>query len=207
MSPGAAAQYIDYQSKQTNSKLGGTYPCGNAGQGCAMAPVAAEHFVVGDFFVSQPSATCRFDEELTLKEDYDFTCQHIHLYGRVARCNRLTLLAEHYVNEGGAVSIRNATEEKKNIKRLRSKWPGVFLGSPRGDSEVRLIWDKRDVVLGGNRVFETYDVRGKLTVYDKDEQKDIRRKRLAKGEKRLAEAHASCLEEALLPPAAKKAKK
>ena len=35
-----------------------------------MAPVAAEHFVVGDFFVSQPSATCRFDEELTLKEDY-----------------------------------------------------------------------------------------------------------------------------------------
>ena len=119
----------------------------------------------------------------------------------------MTLLAEHYVNEGGAVSIRNATEEKKNIKRLRSKWPGVFLGSPRGDSEVRLIWDKRDVVLGGNRVFETYDVRGKLTVYDKDEQKDIRRKRLAKGEKRLAEAHASCLEEALLPPAAKKAKK
>ena len=207
VSPGAAAQYIDYQSKQTQSKLGGTYPCGNAGQGCAMAPVAAEHFVVGDFFVSQPSATCRFDEELTLKEDYDFTCQHIHLYGRVARCNRLTLLAEHYVNEGGAVSIRNATEEKKNIKRLRSKWPGVFLGSPRGDSEVRLIWDKRDVVLGGNRVFETYDVRGKLTVYDKDEQKDIRRKRLAKGEKRLAEAHASCLEEALLPPAAKKAKK
>ena len=79
-----------------------------------------------------------------------------------------TLLAEHYVNEGGAVSIRNATEEKKNIKRLRSKWPGVFLGSPRGDSEVRLIWDKRDVVLGGNRVFETYDVRGKLTVYDKE---------------------------------------
>ena len=72
---------------------------------------------------------------------------------------------------------------------------------------LRLIWDKRDVVLGGNRVFETYDVRGKLTVYDKDEQKDIRRKRLAKGEKRLAEAHASCLEEALLPPAAKKAKK
>ena len=84
-----------------------------------MAPVAAEHFVVGDFFVSQPSATCRFDEELTLKEDYDFTCQHIHLYGSVARCNRLTLLAEHYVNEGGAVSIRNATEEKKNIKRLQ----------------------------------------------------------------------------------------
>ena len=83
----------------------------------------------------------------------------------------------------------------------------MFLGRPRGDSEVRFIWDKRDVVLGGNRVFETYDVRGKLTVYDKEEQKDIRRKRLAKGEKRLAEAHASCLEEALLPPAAKKAKK
>ena len=41
----------------------------------------------------------------------------------------------------------------------------------------------------------------------KEEQKDIRRKRLAKGEKRLAEAHATCLEEALLPPAAKKAKK
>lgn len=207
VSPGAAAQYIDVQSKATSSKLGGTYPCGNAGQGCAMDVVAAEHFVVGDFFVSQPESTINFDEELTLKEDYDFTCQHIHAHGRIARCNRLTLLAEHYVNEGGAVSIRNASEEKKNIKRLRSKWPGVFLGSPRGDVEVRLIWAKRDVVLGGDRVFETYDVRGKQTVYDKDEQKELRQKRISKGEKRLAEGHASTLAEALLPPPAKKARK
>ena len=89
VSPGAAAQYIDVQSKATSSKLGGTYPCGNAGQGCSMGIVAAEHFVVGDFFVSQPESTITFDEELTLKEDYDFTCQHIHAFGRVARCNRL----------------------------------------------------------------------------------------------------------------------
>ena len=34
------------------------------------------------------------------------------------------------------MDVRNRTEEKRNIRILRRKWPGVFLNSPRGDTEV-----------------------------------------------------------------------
>ena len=97
------------------------------------------------------SSTCQFDEEMKLKEDYDFTCAHLKAYGKVCRFNRILLHAQHYVNAGGAVDVRNHTEEKRNIQILRRKWPGVFLNSPRGDTEVRLRWDMRDRTLGGTR--------------------------------------------------------
>jgi len=176
---GRCAQYIESQARATDSKLGGTYPCGNPGQACGGPVVAAEHFIVGDFTVALPSPE-RFDESMTLKEDYDFTCTHIQAHGRVARCNRLLILAEHYVNAGGAVAVRNASREKANIKHLRTKWPGVFLGSPRGDTEVRLIWAKRDVTLGGDRIYEP-DPRNKgRAIYDQEEAAKARAKRLAR---------------------------
>ena len=59
-----------------------------------------------------------------------------HLAGALARANRVLLHADHYVNAGGAVSVRSSTTEKRNIKILRAKWPGVFLNSPRGGTEV-----------------------------------------------------------------------
>jgi len=176
---GAVARYIDVQTRRAGCKLGGTYPCGNPGQALGGPVIAAEHFIVGDFIVVQPDAL-RFDEKMTLKEDYDFTCQHIHKHGRVARCNRLLILAEHYVNAGGAVAVRNKARESANIAHLRSKWPGVFLGSPRGSSEVRLIWAKRDVTLGGDRIYEP-DPRNKgRAIYDQEEARRVREKRLSK---------------------------
>ena len=117
---------------------------------------------------------------MTLKEDYDFTCQHIYEFGRVARCNRLLILAEHYVNAGGAVAIRNSKREAQNIKHLRAKWPGVFLVSPRGPSEVRLIWAKRDVTIGGDRIYEPDPRNPGRAIYDQEEARRAREKRLAK---------------------------
>ena len=96
-----------------------------------------EHFCIGDFFVVDPASKVRFDEEMKLKENYDFTCAQLKEYGLVVcRFNRLLLHAEHYTNAGGAVDVRNRKEEKRNIKILRRKWPGVFLNSPCGDTEV-----------------------------------------------------------------------
>ena len=63
----------------------------------------------------------RFDEQLTLKEDYDFTLQHIQKYGTV-RYQKYLFTFQHYSNKGGAVDIRNDKEEQKNIMILKSKW-------------------------------------------------------------------------------------
>lgn len=45
-----------------------------------------------------------------LKEDYDFTCQHIELHGAAVRLNRLFVKALHRVNPGGAVADRSSSK-------------------------------------------------------------------------------------------------
>merc|ERR1712070_450983 len=85
-----------------------------------------QHFIIGDFFVADVGSECLFDEEMRLKEDYDFTCSNIKAHGSVMRCNRMTLSVKHYANAGGACSNRDqkGQEEQRNIDILHRKWPG-----------------------------------------------------------------------------------
>merc|ERR1712060_728462 len=99
------------------------------------------HFILGDFFVVD-GGSVTFDEEMKLKEDYDFTCSHIKAHGSVFRCNRMTLNVKHYDNGGGACSNRDqkGTEEQRNIEILNQKWPGCFRKNPKRKNEVILKW-------------------------------------------------------------------
>ncbi|KAJ8613401.1 hypothetical protein CTAYLR_002248 [Chrysophaeum taylorii] len=174
----AAARYVEARARFVDAYLGGVYPCANEGQALGGPPVATDNFVVGDFIVVRDSAP-RFDPLLLLKEDYDFTALHLFTFGKVARANRIIIKAEHYVNEGGAVAVRNKTREAATIKRLRAKWPGVFLNSPRGPSEVRMRWEARDVTIGGTRVFEPDPKFPGRAIYDQEKAKKAREARLA----------------------------
>merc|ERR1711879_784471 len=83
-------------------QLGGVYPLSSCARCFAGDELARSHFIIGDFFVVDDS-TVRFDETMTLKEDYDFTCAHLKKHGSVVRCQRMTVAAKHYTNSGGAV--------------------------------------------------------------------------------------------------------
>jgi len=88
----------------------------------------------------------RFDERMQLKEDYDYSCAHLHAHGAVYRCNRLLLQAEHETNEGGAVTNRDeqGQRERDAIHILQKKWPGVFcINGKRGDTQVIMAWKRR----------------------------------------------------------------
>lgn len=100
-----------------------------------------KHFILGDFFVADHSPV-RFDEDMTLKEDYDFTCQHIAKHGAVLRLNRLTIVAKHQTNPGGAVAQRDkkGREEERNIAILTRKWPRAFTANRKRKHEVILRW-------------------------------------------------------------------
>merc|ERR1712050_331543 len=84
----------------------------------------------------------RFDETMTLKEDYDFTCAHIKAHGSVLRCQRMTLNVKHYSNAGGAVDERDkkGQKERMNIAILNQKWPGCFRPNPKRKNEVIMKW-------------------------------------------------------------------
>ena len=74
----------------------------------------------------------RFNENLSLKEDYDYTVQHIKEYGGVVRCFQILAQWKHYTNEGGAVAYRTDEEDKRNIILLRELHPGWFAGHKTG---------------------------------------------------------------------------
>eukprot|EP00930_Biecheleria_cincta_P073589 TRINITY_DN60869_c0_g1_i1.p1 TRINITY_DN60869_c0_g1~~TRINITY_DN60869_c0_g1_i1.p1 ORF type:complete len:538 (-),score=95.61 TRINITY_DN60869_c0_g1_i1:153-1739(-) len=145
VSPVAAARFIVAKMRSCpdpKPKLGGVYMLGSCARVFSSDPFARHHFILGDFFCVEPDSTVKFDLNMKLKEDYDFTCAHISKYGSVMRCNRMTLNVKHYSNSGGAVSARDkkGQEELRNVGILKTKWPGMFRDNPKRKNEVILQW-------------------------------------------------------------------
>merc|ERR1719446_1699769 len=114
------------------------------------SPFSRNHFILGDFFVVDVGSKVNFDENMRLKEDYDFTCAHIKAHGSVMRCNRMTLNVKHYDNGGGACTNRDkkGQEEQRNIAILNKKWPGCFRSNPKRKNEVIMRWKKSNTADG-----------------------------------------------------------
>lgn len=127
-------------------RLAGVYPLGSCSRAFGHDELGMHHFILGDFFVAD-SSPVRFDEEMTLKEDYDFTCAHIAKHGAVLRFNRMTIAAKHATNPGGAVAQRDrkGEEEKRNIAILLRKWPRAFFRHTKRKHEVILRWPGAEV--------------------------------------------------------------
>eukprot|EP00929_Paragymnodinium_shiwhaense_P093220 TRINITY_DN53361_c0_g1_i1.p1 TRINITY_DN53361_c0_g1~~TRINITY_DN53361_c0_g1_i1.p1 ORF type:complete len:488 (+),score=151.55 TRINITY_DN53361_c0_g1_i1:72-1535(+) len=146
LSPVAAARFMLAKMRsvpeKNKPKLGGVYMLGSCARTfAAPSPVSRRHFILGDFFVAEKSKV-RFDEGMTLKEDYDFTASHITEHGSVMRFNRMTISAKHYTNTGGACSNRDkkGIKERKNINILFTKWPKAFMKHPKRANEVVMRW-------------------------------------------------------------------
>lgn len=106
----------------------------------AKSIVSKNTFCIGDMLFVKPS-DIRFDTQLTLKEDYDFTLQHMEL-GDVIRYQKYLFTFEHYSNAGGAVDVRDNEEEQKNIRILKSKWGDKIRLNPKRENEIILCKSK-----------------------------------------------------------------
>ena len=80
-----AARYLECFMREENTHLGGAFPTPNDGQAVMTQSTSKDLFIVGDFLVINPASTPRFDELMTLKEDYDLTAQHLATYKKVRR--------------------------------------------------------------------------------------------------------------------------
>ncbi len=133
-----AMHYMKAAMEKEKVQLAGVAPTDNAF--FYNQPTSSKLFIVGDMILIGATSTPRFDEGLTLKEDYDFTCQHLAAYGAVVRCNGILASFQHRTNRGGAVADRSPTREQENIAYLKRKWPGHIFDNPRRDNEVLLKW-------------------------------------------------------------------
>lgn len=152
ITPVAAARFLVAKMRTctTPPQLGGVFPLASCARGFCGEEVTRKQFILGDFFVVDLHSKVRFDEKLSLKEDYDFTCRHIFTHGSVLRANRMTISAKHRVNNGGACSIRSGSEEDKNIVILKRKWPRA-IRDQRREHEVTLSWPADDDPCGTKR--------------------------------------------------------
>mmetsp|Transcript_103117 Transcript_103117/g.210261 ORF Transcript_103117/g.210261 Transcript_103117/m.210261 type:complete len:586 (+) Transcript_103117:74-1831(+) len=147
VSPVAAARFMVAKMRGVpeakKPKLAGVYMLGSCARTFAGDNEFGRHqFILGDFFVVDKGSKVKFDEQMKLKEDYDFSCAHIKEHGSVMRCNRMTLSVKHYSNSGGAVSNRDdkGIEERRNIAILNQKWPGCFRPNWKRPNEVIMRW-------------------------------------------------------------------
>ena len=127
-----------------DARLGGVAPTDNPLNFSSRRPVKTSHFIVGDFLVTLPCGVL-FDEAFTLKEDYDYTLQHLMRYGVVARCDSILAEFKHRTNIGGAVDVRTSQLEEENIALLKSKWRRYIVDNPKRPHEVLLRWERSDV--------------------------------------------------------------
>lgn len=132
----AVAEILDTMIA-SGARLGGVAPTPNLFY--ASDQPKWRHFIVGDLIVVRET-DLRFDTAMTLKEDYDYTCQHIREYGLVARRDDLLATYRHRDNAGGAVEYRDSERELENIRHLMRKWPGVFRFNPKRRGEVLMRW-------------------------------------------------------------------
>ena len=73
-------------------------------------------------FVALKDCPIRYDEDLWLKEDYDYFLRVIHKYHRVLRFNKYHYKVDHFDEAGGVVGQRNLPEEVRQLNRLQQKW-------------------------------------------------------------------------------------
>lgn len=124
----------------TGLTLAGNSPTDNLG--FARDGVSTRKFVPCPCITVRPTHL-RFDENLRLKEDYDFTLQHWATYGGAARCDFIAPSFGRYTNEGGAVSYRTPELEQETIAYLMEKWPGMVRPNPKRANEILLPTPRR----------------------------------------------------------------
>jgi hypothetical protein len=129
---------MEHALRESGAHLAGVAPTNNAF--FAKIRTNPKGFCVGDMILVKHGTPLRFDPQLLLKEDYDYTAQHLARYGQVARLDWLMPTFKHGSNRGGAVAYRTPELEQETIAYLKAKWPDVIVDNPRRKNEVLFRW-------------------------------------------------------------------
>jgi hypothetical protein len=109
------------------------------------ADLVSDHaFIIGDLMLVHPNPL-RFDEDLRLKEDLDYSIQHLKMFGRVSRMNTILANWQHRTNYGGAVQYRTVATEREAIEVIQAKHPGWTRLNPRRENELLLVYPPVEV--------------------------------------------------------------
>lgn len=123
--------------KKYKTALWGVYPIKNH---FFMAPkIKPAGFIIGSFcgVIADPS-NIKFDITMPLKEDYDFTCQHIMKYKKIIRFDNHCIEAIHYSNKGGCQGYRNKEKENAACDIMLQRYPQWVTLNTKRPGEILL---------------------------------------------------------------------
>lgn len=63
-----------------------------------------------------------FDENLPLKDDYDYCVQNLNKYRKILRFNAFSLVKKDHGNLGGCADYRSVEKEKEQLELMQIKW-------------------------------------------------------------------------------------
>lgn len=88
----------------------------------------------------------RYDERISLKEDYDMLIQQCNKYRGVLRLNQYYYEVDHYEKMGGCGMYRSNEEEEKQFKLLQKKRGKKIVQEDKKSSEKRGILDYNPII-------------------------------------------------------------
>lgn len=95
-------------------------------------------------------ASVRFDESLTLKEDYDFAIAMMNVERGVLRINWFHYMVDHQNIGGGCPSYRTMGKEVEAFRRLQKKWGSTIVRRDKGKAHVtrkkNVLYDVNPVI-------------------------------------------------------------
>lgn len=133
-------------------KLWGMAPVSDKQSNREGVPFNTLLFVGSPFHCHIKGSDIRYDEDLSLKEDYDITLQHIHRYNGVLRVNWLCYDVKQGMSgsgqTGGCATYRNMDNEVKQLKALEKKWGSSVV---RRDKTSKRSIDTNPIIKTGLR--------------------------------------------------------
>lgn len=86
------------------------------------SPFSTVSPVLAPFSCHIRGSEIRYDENIPLKEDYDFFIQHMNKYRKVLRVNKYYYNVRQSEQAGGCAVLRNIEEEEEELHLLQKKW-------------------------------------------------------------------------------------
>lgn len=86
------------------------------------SPFSFSSYIGGPFQGFIKGNTCKYDERLPLKEDYDMTLQQCNEYRGCLRVNFITYNVKQSEQAGGCATYRSMLREKEQFELLQKKW-------------------------------------------------------------------------------------
>jgi len=121
--------------RKTGARLAGCAPTPNAY--FSKGEIKTTHFICAHIFATKPT-DLRFDVMAAVREDYEYTCQHISRYGLVARCDELLPTYAHWTNKGGCQDYRSDELDVQVNEMLIARWPDLLRHHPKRKNELIL---------------------------------------------------------------------